>query len=110
MTGVRNSSRPNRWLIFGYATVSLIPVLVLGVALAGAIRGEATRRGLSEGRAEAMLIAQTAVEPLLDGRPLSPGLGSAEERRIRQLVTRAVGARHVLRFRLRDLAGRVVFS
>ncbi len=110
MTGAP-PERPSMGRLFAlYAAISLVPVLILGAVLAITFRGEATRRGLAEGRSEATLVAQTAVEPLLDGRPLRLGLSPAERIALRRLVTRAVGVRHVLRLRLRDLDGRVVFS
>jgi diguanylate cyclase (GGDEF)-like protein len=93
-----------------YALCSLVPVVVLGLVLAISIRTEAHRRGLAEGRSEATLVAQAAVEPLLQGRPLGAGLSGSERRSLEELVHRAVGERHVLRMRLRNLAGRVVFS
>jgi len=93
-----------------YAAISLVPVLVLGVVLAASLRGEARQRGLAEGQAEATLVARTAVEPLLDGRPLSLGLSTTERGALRRLTTHAIGEQDVLRLRLRDLAGRVVFS
>jgi diguanylate cyclase (GGDEF)-like protein len=93
-----------------YAVVSLVPVLVLGVLLAQAIRSEAARRGLAEGRSEAVLVAQTAIEPQLSGAQLSLGLSPDQTRRLRQVADRVVKERHVLRLRLRDLTGRVVFS
>jgi diguanylate cyclase (GGDEF)-like protein len=46
----------------------------------------------------------------LDGRPLSQGLSPSETVAMRHLVTRAVGDHDVLRLRLRNLAGYVVFS
>jgi len=93
-----------------YAVISLVPVLVLGLVLARSLRDEARERGLAEGRSEAALVAQTAIEPLLDGRQLSRGVSPAERRALRRLVGRAVGERKVLRLRVRDLAGQVVFS
>jgi diguanylate cyclase (GGDEF)-like protein len=110
MTGLHGTQRSKMRLFVPYAAVSLVPVLLLGIVLAAAIRAEAARRGLAEGRSEAVLVAQTAVEPQLDGRPLSAGLSVEERQRLRRLVTRAVGERHVIRFRLRSLTGRVVFS
>jgi hypothetical protein len=56
-----------------YAVVSLVPVLVLGFVLANAIRHQADQRGLAEGRSEALLVAQTAIEPQLTGRPWHGG-------------------------------------
>lgn len=61
-----------------YAAVTFVPVVVLGIVLAITFRSDANRRGLSEGRSEAALIAQTAVEPQLDGRPLRAGLSPVE--------------------------------
>ena len=40
---------------------------LLGAILAAAIRAEAARRGLAEGRSEAIVVAQTAVEEELVG-------------------------------------------
>ncbi|MEY2591485.1 MAG: hypothetical protein QOJ67_3469, partial [Acidimicrobiaceae bacterium] len=94
-----------------HAAVSLIPVLLLGGALAYSYRSEAQDRGLSAGRAQATLVAQTAVEPLLrSGRPLSEGLTPEETADLQRLVARAIADRHLLRLRLRGLNGFVVFS
>jgi diguanylate cyclase len=93
-----------------YAAITLVPVLVLGIVLASSFRHEADRRGLAEGRSEAQLVAQTAVEPLLTGHPLSDGVNATERIGLKRLVERAVGEGDVLRLRVRDLAGEVVFS
>jgi diguanylate cyclase (GGDEF)-like protein len=110
MTGPGGARRSTARLTAIFAAVSLVPVLLLGVVLAAAIRGEAARRGLAEGRSEAILVAQTAVEPELDARPLSPHLSPSEQARLGRLVSTVVREHQVLRLRLRDLAGRVVFS
>jgi diguanylate cyclase (GGDEF)-like protein len=93
-----------------YAVISLIPVLALGLLLVASVRNEAKRRGLSEGRSEAGLVARTAVEPLLGGRPLSLGINSTERKALYRLTVAAIGDGDVLRLRLRDLSGQVVFS
>ena len=92
-----------------YALIGLIPVLALGIALAITLRGEAQARGLSQARDEALLISHTAIEPLLSGRPLSAGLSGSERRALTALVARARPG-DVLRLRLHDLAGNVVWS
>jgi diguanylate cyclase (GGDEF)-like protein len=104
----RHRSLPRLFAV--YAAITLVPVVVLGVILAITFQGDANARGLAQGRSEAMLIAQTAVEPQLDSRPLSAGLTPAEHRALARLTRRAVQQHHILRLRLRDLAGRVVFS
>lgn len=93
-----------------FAVITLIPVILLGVVLAASYRSEANRRGIGEGRSEAALMAETAIQPLLNGAPLSGGLTSSEAAAMHRLVTASIGARDVLRLRLRDLEGRVVFS
>jgi diguanylate cyclase (GGDEF)-like protein len=65
---------------------------------------------LAQGRSEAALVAETAVEPRLDGRPLSLGLSPIEKTDMNRLVRVAVRSHDVLRLRLRDLAGDVVYS
>jgi len=55
-------------------------------------------------------LAETAIEPLLTGQPLSEGLTSNELSSLQRLVARSVNANGMLRVRLRDLHGRVVFS
>jgi diguanylate cyclase len=98
-------------LLAKYALLTLIPVVLLGVALAISFRGITRQTGQNDGIAEAMLVKQTAVEPLLDSsRPLSEGLSADERTRLERLVHLAVSEGHVQRLRLRDLSGRVVFS
>jgi len=90
--------------------ISLIPVLALGVALAISIRDEARTRGMRQGTAEAVLVRRTAVEPLLDvTRPLSAGIEPAERTALNRLILHAK-PRDILRMRVRDLAGQVVYS
>ena len=55
-------------------------------------------------------MAQTAVEPILDGRPLSEGLSPSEFAAMQRLVHTSVRAGDVLRLRLRDFAGNVIYS
>jgi len=93
-----------------FAVIMLVPVVVLGLVLANSYRREADRRGLAQGQSEALLMAQTAVEPILDGRPLSEGLNRSQTANMQNLVRTAVRSGDVLRLRLRDLDGNVVYS
>jgi len=110
LVGLGARDRSTWRLFLAYAAASLVPVLLLGLVLSFALSAEAGSRGLSEGRAEASLIARTAIEPMLDGRPLSRTMASAELESLRRVARRAVGSGDVVRMRLRDLNGRVVFS
>ena len=93
-----------------YAAITFLPVLALGVVLAVTVRSDADQRALAKGRSEATLIAQTAVQPQLAGGCLERRSQRGGARRSGRLVDRAVRKGDVLRLRLRDLAGRVVFS
>jgi diguanylate cyclase len=104
------ASRSASRLFALYALVSLVPVLVLGLVLAVTYRHNADQRGLAEGRAEAGLLARTAVAPLLSGRPLSASLTPAENAALRRMSTAAVSDGQIVRLRVRDLAGTVVFA
>jgi diguanylate cyclase (GGDEF)-like protein len=111
--GMADQSRIHRSLprLFAfYAAILLVPVLLLGLLLGASYRAEARQRGLAEGRSEALLVAQTAVEPVLDGRPLNEGISPSEKADLQRLVKHAVGNHDILRLRLRNLAGEVVFS
>jgi diguanylate cyclase (GGDEF)-like protein len=95
-----------------YAIVSVIPILALGLVLASHFRQEAQQRGIDQARAEAQLVAQTAIEPLLHGAPLSDGLSAGERADLQRLVRRSINhhGQGALRLRLRNLSGHVVFS
>jgi diguanylate cyclase (GGDEF)-like protein len=97
-------------LLLSYALMTLVPVLLLGLALGLSFRHISMQRGLNEGKRQALLVAQTAIEPELDGRLLTSRLSRREHATLEALVRTAVADKNVLRMRLRDLSGRVVFS
>jgi diguanylate cyclase len=110
MRGAARAPRSTARLFTLYAAISLIPVVVLGIVLAVSFRQEADHRGLAEGRSEAILIAHTAVQPVLGGSFLSAGLTPAEREDLARLGAESLRRREVLRLRVRDLSGRVAFS
>ena len=97
-------------LFAAYAAVSLVPVILLGLVLANSYRSETARRGLAEARSEAALVSSTAIEPLLNGADLRVRLSDESVTELRQVTTHAVDSGAVVRLRIRDLDGRVVFS
>ena len=108
--GSRASTATTARLFIKYAVILLVPVVALGVALSLALTSEARQRGIDQARAEAELISETAVEPLLDGRPLRAHLSRGELHEFQRLVAAAVRTHEVLRLRLHDLRGAVIFS
>ena len=68
------------------------------------------QHGLSEGRAKAELLARTSIAPLLSGHDLRSGLTATERAALQRSVSMAVKDDQVLRLRLRDLDGHVVFA
>jgi diguanylate cyclase len=97
-------------LVVMYAAISLVPIIVLGLVLAWSYRSEARQRGVAEGQSEAVLVAQTAIEPRLSDRPLGDGLSAPETASLQALVSKAVREHQILRLRLHALNGDVVFS
>jgi diguanylate cyclase len=106
----REGHHPTARLFAAYGAICVVPVIALGLVLSAAYRTDAQSRGIAEGRSEAVLIAKTAIGPHLDGLPLSRGLSSTEQDSLDRLVRGAVHDGDILRLRLRDLSGQVVFS
>ncbi|MDQ1501292.1 MAG: diguanylate cyclase [Actinomycetota bacterium] len=107
---ILSGSRSVGRLFAPYAAISLVPVILLGVGLGVSYGHDARQRGLAEGRSEAALIAETAVAPVLDGHPLSEGLSPAERAGLERMASGAVRGGSVLRMRVRDLNGLVVYA
>ena len=102
--------RSVRRLFAVYAVVSLIPVLVLGAVLLTLIHRQGIQHGITEGKAKSDLIARTSIAPLLTDQDLRSGLSPAERTALARSVSLAVRDKQVLRLRLRDLDGNVVFA
>src|SRR2546430_13007969 len=97
-------------LFVAFAAITLVPVFVLGAVLAASYRSEARRRGIAEGRSEASLLGKTLIEPLLVSGDLSKGLTTEQWIETRQVVLKSIKDGDVVRLRIRDMAGYVVYS
>jgi diguanylate cyclase len=82
----------------------------LGAVLAASYRSEARRRGIAEGRSEGSLIGKTLIEPLLVSGDLSKGLTTEQWIETRQVVLKSIKDGDVVRLRIRDMSGYVVYS
>jgi diguanylate cyclase len=99
-----------RRLFTVYIVVSLVPVLLLGAILMWVLNAQANARGLADGRAAAQLIARVSIAPGLRSTDLRVGLQPAERSELSQNVRLVIRNGDILRLRLRDLHGNVVFS
>src|SRR3954468_254156 len=109
VTGASTRNTARRLFVL-YAVVSVVPVLLLGACLLTLSHRQATVRGLSEGATEANLVARSSIAPQLGDHQLSQGLTPTETAALRRTANLSAGSGDVLRLRVRDLAGRVVFS
>jgi len=96
-------------LFLVYAAVSAVPVLILGLVLASAFQTEAARRGLDAVRAQAALVEATVVAPIVQGTDVR-NLDPAGRQRLAAVASKAISGGAVVRLRLRDIHGNVVFS
>src|SRR3954470_12011644 len=93
-----------------YLAASLVPVIGLGFVLIHDYRGEARSRGLTEARTQAGVLAGAVVEPKLANRPLSTGINPYDAADLHVIANTLLMKKQVLRMRLHDDSGRVVFS
>ncbi len=98
------------WRFVAYAVATLIPVVWIGLMLSHRFAAEVDAAALRVGELQSRVIAESAIEPFLQGQPLSVGL-TREERDMFALSTGSLlGQDRVLLVRLFDLNGRVVFD
>jgi diguanylate cyclase (GGDEF)-like protein len=93
-----------------YSLATLVPVVWLGVLLAHTISVESDRSALDDGSAQATLIAQSAIQPFLSGKPLAAGVTDTEREQLMRSTSGLLAQGSVLRLRLRDVDGRVMFN
>ncbi len=93
-----------------YAAASLIPVAALGALLAVSYRADATARGMAEARSQAALLADDIVVPAVGQVPLRGALRAGTQTVLRNAFDLAKDDGRLLRLRLRDVTGVVVWS
>jgi len=97
--------------LFGvYAVASAVPIAMLGVGLAHLYQAQSNRRALDQAATEADAIANAGIEPVLAGRDLTYPLTSEERTDLAATTEPLLQSGNVLRLRLRDRTGIVVFD
>jgi len=103
-------ARPGSRLFLIYAIASLVPVLVLGLVLSRGYRHETLDRALAQGRAQAAVIEEMAIAPVLGSHELGKGLKARERQSLLDATELAIFSGSVVRLRLRSFTGATVFS
>ncbi|GAA0535928.1 hypothetical protein GCM10010172_16550 [Paractinoplanes ferrugineus] len=89
---------------------SLLPLGALAAVLLHGVREDATKQGQDQGMAQAAVIAEMAVAPALDDADLARGLTEDQRESLAKSTDLALYHGTVLRMRLRNFAGQVVYS
>ncbi|MEU4238653.1 EAL domain-containing protein [Actinoplanes sp. NPDC026619] len=108
--GGRRAARSSSRLFATYLLVSLLPLGALATLLLNGGRVDATKQGQDQGMAQAAVIAEMAVAPALDDADLTRGLTEDERESLAKATDLALYHGSVLRMRLRNFAGQVVYS
>jgi diguanylate cyclase (GGDEF)-like protein len=102
--------RPRVGLLGKFAVASLVPLVLLGFALAHVLRGEIRQRALVNARQSAALLEQSLVQPRLRAVDLRTGLGAARIRSLDRLLAASVAGKEIARIKVWNLHGRAVYA
>ncbi|MFF5291952.1 putative bifunctional diguanylate cyclase/phosphodiesterase [Paractinoplanes globisporus] len=106
----RRETRSGSRLFATYAVASLLPVGALGLLLLSGTRDDATKQGQDQGKAQAAVIAEMAIAPALDDADLTRGVTAGQRDSLAKATDLALYHGSVLRMRLRNFNGQVIFS
>ncbi len=97
--------------LFGrYALATALPIVLLGVGLGRMYKSQMDRRALEQAVSEAEALVDAGIEPHLGGRDLTLKLQETERAGLEATTTPLLDSGSVLRLRLRDSSGHVVFD
>jgi diguanylate cyclase (GGDEF)-like protein len=103
-------TRTGSRLFLIYAIASLVPVLALAAVLSHGYRQETRDRALAQGRAQAAVIEQMAIAPVLAPHDLGEGVRRRERDRLLEATELSIFSGSVVRLRVRSFTGGIVFS
>jgi diguanylate cyclase (GGDEF)-like protein len=97
--------------LFGwYVLASAVPIALLGLGLSSQYQHQMNERALDQAAGEADAIANAGIEPVLAGRSLKLPLTKSERAELVHTTQPLMRSGSVLRLRLRDTTGTVVFD
>jgi diguanylate cyclase (GGDEF)-like protein len=105
-----NGKRAGLRLFAFYCLATLVPLALLAVVITRSIRTDLERQGVDQGIATAQAIAHSAVGPVLTGDSLANGVTTGERVALIRISDPLLRSGDVLRIRLRDRLGHVVFD
>ena len=92
------------------AAATFVPVLGLGIALSLIFAHEIDQAGMKDGKLLAETIADSGIEPFLEGHDLGEGLNARERYSLMMSTGNLLTEGTVLQLRIRDTSGRVMFD
>jgi diguanylate cyclase (GGDEF)-like protein len=97
-------------LFIVYVVVSAVPLALLGIGLGHLYKDQMDRRSLDQAASEASAITNAGIEPVVGDRDLSQPLTPAARAALVGNTRPLLESGNVLRLRLRDRSGAVVFD
>ncbi|HEY7438017.1 MAG TPA: EAL domain-containing protein [Acidimicrobiia bacterium] len=97
-------------LFIVYVAASAVPLALLGIGLGHLYKSQMDRRSLDQAQSEASAITNAGIQPVVAGRDLSKPLTPAERAALLRATRPLIESGNVLRLRLRDRSGAVVFD
>lgn len=110
MRSASQRRRPAVPLFAVYAVASLVPVVVLGALLAVTYRADTNSSAMAEARSQAALLSDDVVGPQLGSVPLHGAIPQSAKTAVAAAFMRASAENRLLRLRIRDMSGAVVWS
>ncbi|MDQ1494542.1 MAG: diguanylate cyclase [Actinomycetota bacterium] len=104
----RRRSAPRLFAV--YALASLVPVVVLGIVLTTNYRNDTNEAGEAEAASQAVLLADDVVSPVIGQQPLVGSVPAGVAPVLAAAFNRAREGNRLVRLRLRDTAGVVVWA
>jgi diguanylate cyclase (GGDEF)-like protein len=107
---LRPERRPRIGLLGKFAVVSLVPIVLLGLALAFVLRDEIRQRALSNARQSATLLEYSLVQPQLEPAEMKTGLSDARIHALDQVLKPSLAGHQIARIKVWNREGRVVYA
>jgi diguanylate cyclase (GGDEF)-like protein len=104
-----NDRQKLRWL-FEFGIVSLVPIVVLGLAVAQSLRSSIRDRALDRAQQEAVVVSKLALEPQLSANDYESRVDAAKRYRMDEALSEGGLSKRIRGVVVRNAAGRVVYS